>query len=70
MRLPSKPTSIALMLGGVMLPLAASAADLQLDAVNGYAGSAGRDQVTSIHQFSDVRPTDWAYQALRNLVER
>lgn len=27
-------------------------------------------QVTSISQFSDVRPTDWAYQALSNLVER
>ena len=27
-------------------------------------------QVTSISQFSDVRPTDWAYQALNNLVER
>jgi hypothetical protein len=27
-------------------------------------------QVTSITQFSDVRPTDWAYQALNNLVER
>ena len=27
-------------------------------------------QVTSIAQFSDVRPTDWAYQALNNLVER
>jgi hypothetical protein len=28
------------------------------------------DQVTSINQFSDVRPTDWAYQALSNLIER
>lgn len=27
-------------------------------------------QVTSISQFSDVQPTDWAYQALSNLVER
>jgi hypothetical protein len=27
-------------------------------------------QVTSISQFSDVRPTDWAYQALSNLIER
>ena len=27
-------------------------------------------QVTSITQFSDVRSTDWAYQALSNLVER
>lgn len=28
------------------------------------------DQVISINQFSDVYPTDWAYQALSNLVER
>lgn len=27
-------------------------------------------QVTSIDQLSDVRPTDWAYQALQSLVER
>ena len=27
-------------------------------------------QVTSISQLSDVQPTDWAYQALSNLVER
>ena len=29
-----------------------------------------RDQVTSVTQFSDVYPTDWAYQALSNLVEQ
>jgi len=29
-----------------------------------------QEQVTSISQFSDVRPTDWAYQALGNLVQR
>ena len=28
------------------------------------------DQVTTISQFSDVKPTDWAYQALSNLIER
>jgi hypothetical protein len=28
------------------------------------------EQVTSITQFSDVKPTDWAYQALSNLIER
>ncbi len=27
-------------------------------------------QVTSVTQLSDVRPTDWAYQALQSLVER
>jgi hypothetical protein len=30
----------------------------------------GSNQVTTISQFSDVRPTDWAFQALSNLIER
>jgi hypothetical protein len=29
-----------------------------------------KNQVTSVTQFSDVQPTDWAYQALSNLVEK
>jgi hypothetical protein len=33
-----------------------------------YGSSA--EQVSSIQQFSDVRPTDWAYQALAALIER
>jgi hypothetical protein len=45
----------------------ALAAEINLDGVSKYASS---EQVTSINQFSDVRPTDWAYQALNNLVER
>ncbi|MGL5059498.1 MAG: iron uptake porin [Microcoleus sp.] len=35
---------------------------------NGTEGEAG--QVTSVSQLSDVRPTDWAFQALQSLVER
>lgn len=31
---------------------------------------AGLDQVTSISQLTDVKPTDWAFQALQSLVER
>jgi hypothetical protein len=52
---------------GLMAPFAASAADLNLKGVTQYASE---DQVTSINQFSDVKPTDWAYQALSNLIER
>jgi len=29
-----------------------------------------KNQVTSVTQFSDVQPTDWAYQALSNLIEK
>jgi hypothetical protein len=55
---------------GLMAPLAASAADLNLSDVTAYSTEGSADQVTSINQFSDVRPTDWAYQALSNLIER
>ena len=50
---------------GMVAP-AATAADLNMNGVNQYSN----EQVTSVTQFSDVRPTDWAYQALSNLVER
>jgi hypothetical protein len=43
------------------------ASDLNLAGVEKYASA---EQVTSISQFSDVQPTDWAYQALGNLIER
>jgi hypothetical protein len=52
---------------GMVAPVAANAADLNMAAVNQYAST---EQVTSINQLSDVKPTDWAYQALSNLVER
>ena len=51
---------------GMVAPVAANAADLNIAAVNQYSS----EQVTSVSQFSDVKPTDWAYQALSNLVER
>merc|ERR1711990_768665 len=56
------PAALGLMAAG------ANAAELNIDGVSDYAVSA--DQVTSVTQFSDVYPTDWAYQALSNLVEQ
>ena len=50
-----------------MAPAAAVAGDLDLKAVNQYSS---QDQVTSVNQFSDVKPTDWAYAALSNLVNQ
>ncbi len=50
-----------------LLATGANAAELNINSVSDYAASA--DQVTSVTQFSDVYPTDWAYQALANLVE-
>ena len=51
---------------GMVAPVAANAADLNMAAVNQYSS----EQVTSVTQFTDVKPGDWAYQALSNLVER
>lgn len=41
--------------------LDAKEADTSVDSIS---------QVTSVSQFSDVQPTDWAFQALQSLVER
>ena len=53
---------------GLLAPVAANAADINVDAMADYTSSSSEEQVTSITQFSDVYPTDWAYQALSNLV--
>ena len=56
------PAALGLMASG------ANAAELNINGVSDYAASA--EQVTSVTQFSDVYPTDWAYQALSNLVDQ
>ena len=52
---------------GLLAPVAANASDVNIAGLSAYST---QDQVTSITQFSDVQPTDWAYQALSNLIER
>jgi hypothetical protein len=54
---------------GLLAPLAVDAADLNIAGVREYT-SGSEEQVTSITQFSDLQPTDWAHQALSNLIER
>ena len=60
----------------LLAPLVASGAEPNLEVVHRHAihrydaAPLGAEQVTSISQFSDLRPTDWAYQALTNLVEK
>ena len=54
-----------------MAPFGVSASELIPDAMGRYAAGTTRfEQVSSVSQFSDVQPTDWAYQALNNLIER
>lgn len=49
-------------MGGPIVPVAPEALPAQQ--------SGAMSQVTSVSQLSDVRPTDWAFQALQSLVER
>merc|ERR1711939_318406 len=56
------PAALGLLASGAM------AGELNFGGVSKYVSS--DEQVTSISQFSDVYPTDWAYQALANLIER
>jgi len=49
---------------GLMAPLAANAADLNINDVSDYASA------SEVQSFSDVYPTDWAFQALTSLAER
>ena len=42
----------------------------QIESYSTEGGDNSQDQVTNVTQLSDVRPTDWAYEALRSLVER
>jgi len=62
-----RPLRSTLVVLGLAAPLASHAANLDMAAVNRYAS---QEQVTSISQFSDIRPGDWAFQALTNLIER
>ncbi|MGV0026301.1 iron uptake porin [Phormidesmis priestleyi] len=58
------------------VPVATPAEADSIDQINRYSreGRTGSTtavgQVTSVSQLSDVRPTDWAFQALQSLVER
>ena len=49
-------------MGGPLVPAAPQALPTEQ--------SGAMSQVTSVSQLSDVRPTDWAFQALQSLVER
>jgi len=49
---------------GLMAPLAANAAELNINDVSDYASG------SEVQNFSDVYPTDWAFKALTSLAER
>lgn len=61
--LPVAPVEVA------QVQPAAPTAVTSVSEISQYSGGS-LSQVTSVSQLSDVRPTDWAFQALQNLVER
>jgi hypothetical protein len=77
------PAALGLVLPTVIAPETATAGELaspnSREAISDYMEQQeidelkawrSQNQVTSVNQFSDVRPTDWAYQALTSLVEK
>ena len=75
--------ALGLVLPAVIAPKTAAAGELASlngrEAINDYMEQQeidelkawrSQNQVTSVNQFSDIRPSDWAYQALSNLVEK
>ncbi len=63
---------VAPVLLGASIVLAAAPAKAEVSVADLMKESNGQaqNQVTSVSQLSDVKPTDWAFQALQSLVER
>ena len=63
-------------LGAIVLGATSAKADVTsvdtLTQVSQYnqEGKSAQSAVTSVSQLSDVKPTDWAFQALQSVVER
>ncbi len=56
---------------GLTIASGVQAQEANLAQINQYVSEgASMGQVTSVSQLRDVRPTDWAFQALQSLVER
>ena len=72
----ASPAAIGFVLGSqtdVFAQTDAGSNSQLLDRINNYSQegrSNSRSQVTNVNQLRDVAPTDWAYEALRSLVDR
>ncbi|MEO1005809.1 MAG: iron uptake porin, partial [Cyanobacteria bacterium J06638_38] len=72
----ASPAMIGLVLGSQLSAVAQSNANSNtelLNQINSYSQEGrnnSRSQVTNVNQLRDVSPTDWAYEALRSLVDR
>jgi hypothetical protein len=69
-------TALALLFGSQLSVFAQSISDSDssnlLNQIDSYSqeGKKSRPQVTNVDQLRDISPTDWAYEALRSLVDR
>lgn len=73
MKLPSSIALVPLLTLGcadLATPVIAGGSALDLQAIESYSVAAEKPQISLSEQFSDLRPQDWAYQALSNLVAR
>ncbi len=67
----SLPLSSVSAAAGVPVRVPAQAAEaVSLESGDNETSETALSQVTSVSQLTDVRPTDWAFQALQSLVER
>jgi hypothetical protein len=72
---PAADQSVTPMVAMPQLATSADGLDLvrrrqQLKKFNDNNSDAGMSQVTSVSELRDVQPTEWAYEALKSLVER
>lgn len=67
---PSEPTSSAFFSVSSSTASAISGHALPALPMTDLDAPSAMSQLTSVDQLSDVQPTDWAYQALRSLIER
>ncbi|BAQ62576.1 hypothetical protein GM3708_2982 [Geminocystis sp. NIES-3708] len=60
------------LLAAIAFPNIAAASPIEevLEQIDSYQTTKNQAQVTSVSQLRDVSPTDWAFEALRSLVER
>ena len=49
---------------GLLAPLSATAAELNLEDISKYSGT----NIQNISNFSELYPSDWSYQAIRDVV--
>jgi hypothetical protein len=64
------PTTVAAQQASFLSGMAAINDYMNQQDLDRFRAWESQNQVTSINQFSDVKPTDWAFQALNNLIER